>query len=134
MSINKYLPFAIIYFFLNSLGLPFGLTYTAILAPFFYWWIIVCRKKEILLPFVLLVLPFVIIHIEIVGVDTKAYLVSLINLTAVYIFCQASFTFLIRCNDVEKIFRIILVINFALCLIAIPFYFSSYFNLFWIET
>jgi len=34
MKINKYFPFAFVYFFVNSLALPFGLTYTAILSHF----------------------------------------------------------------------------------------------------
>ena len=55
--LNKYLPFACIYFFINSLALPFGLTYTSLLAPFFYIWILIVRKKEIVLPFIAILLP-----------------------------------------------------------------------------
>ena len=54
MTINKYLPFALIYFFLNSLGLPFGLTWMALLGPVFYVWVLLKRKKEILFPFLFL--------------------------------------------------------------------------------
>ena len=46
MTVNKYLPFAFIYFFINTLGLPLGLTYTAILSPFFYWWVITTTKAR----------------------------------------------------------------------------------------
>ena len=45
MHVNKYVPFAIIYFFINSLALPFGLTYTSLMAPFFYIWILVIQEK-----------------------------------------------------------------------------------------
>ncbi len=131
MKLNKYLPFAFIYFFVNSLALPFGLTYTALLAPLFYVWILLIRKKEILLPFIAILLPFIIIHITIVEVDIQTYAISLLNLLLVYIFCQAVYTFLHVCNDIEKIFRRILVINFILCLVAIPFYFTPYFPVFW---
>ena len=133
MSINKYLPFAIIYFFLNSLGLPFGLTYTALLAPFFYWWVVIQRRREIFFPFVIVCFPLLLIHFMVVGVHEKTYLVSLVNLAAVYIFCQAFYTFLKHCQNIEKIFRIILMINFALCIAAICFYFSPYRQLFWIK-
>ena len=133
MSINKYIPFAFLYFFLNSVGLPFGLTYTAILAPFFYWWVLKTRKSEILLPFLFLIFPFVFIHVNFIGVNTGSYIVSLFNLAAVYIFCQAFYTFLKICHDPEVIFKKILVINFILCLVAIPFYFTPYSNLFWIK-
>lgn len=130
---NKYFPFAFIYFFLNSIFLPFGLTYTALLAPFFYVWILLKRKKEVVLPFLAIIFPFVLIHILVVGVDTKTYFISLLNLLLVYIFCQAAYTFLITCNDIQKIFRWILVINFILCMVAIPFYFSPWFKIFWDE-
>src|SRR5690242_3796607 len=114
MKVNKYLPFALLYFFFNSLGLPFGLTYMAILSPFFYYWILITRKKDVLLPFFALLFPFVFIHINFVGVDLTTYLVSLANLTAVYIFCQAFYTFLITCADPVTILRKILILNFIL--------------------
>src|SRR5436190_6591979 len=116
MKLNKYSPFAFIYFFINSLALPFGLTYTSLLAPFFYLWILVVRKKEIVLPFIAILLPFIIIHITIVEPEIKTYAISLLNLLLVYIFCQAVYTFLYVCTDIEKIFKKILVINFILCL------------------
>ena len=133
MTVNKYFPFAFIYFFVNSLALPFGLTYTALLAPLFYVWILLTRKKEILFPFIIILLPFVIVHVLIIGVDMKSYLLSLVNLMLVYIFCQAVYTFLKVCNDPEKIFRRILILNFILCLVAIPIYFTSYFSWLWLD-
>src|SRR3990170_6316520 len=133
MNVNKYFPFAFIYFFVNSLALPFGLTYTALLAPLFYIWILLTRKKEILLPFIAILLPFIIIHISIVGVNIETYATSFLNLLLVYIFCQAVYTFLHVCKDIEKIFRRILVINFIVCLVAIPLYFTPYFSIFWDE-
>ena len=87
VKINKYLPFAILYFFLNSLGLPNGLTYTALLSPFFYYWIVVTRKRELFLPFLLAFLPFMVLQL-IQGVDTKSYVISSLSMAAAYIFCQ----------------------------------------------
>src|SRR5258706_11463952 len=133
MILNKYFPFAFIYFFVNSLALPFGLTYTALLAPLFYIWILRTRKKEVLFPFIIVLLPFVVIHIMVVGVEMKSYLLSLLNLIFIYIFCQAVYTFLKICKDPEKIFCRILVLNFIVCLIAIPIYFTPYFNWLWLE-
>ena len=132
MKINKYLPFAFIYFFVNSLGLPFGLTYTAILSPLFYWWVITERKKEILLPFLVCLAPFVIVQL-ILGVDLGVYIISVINYIAVYIFCQAFYTFLGTGEDIEKIFRRILVINFFLCLVAVGIYFTPYNEILWMQ-
>ena len=133
MKISKYFPFAFIYFFINSLALPFGLTYMALLAPLFYVWILLVRKKEVLLPFLAILLPFIIIHITYVGVDIKSYSISFVNFVLVYISCQAVYTFLITCREPEKIFRYILILNFVFCLIAIPFYFTPYFQPLWVD-
>jgi hypothetical protein len=130
MKLNRYLPFTCVYFFVNSLALPFGLTYTALLAPLFYVWILLTRKKEILLPFIALLLPFIIAHIS-SGVETGSYTISLLNLLLVYIFCQAVYTFLKQCKEPELIFRKILILNFIFCVIALPLYFTPYFGLVW---
>lgn len=131
MSINRYLPFALLYFFFNSSGLPFGLTYMALLAPFFYWWITNSRGKEVLLPFLVLIFPVVFIQMAFVSVDEKTYVISLVNLLAVYIFCQAFYTYLRNCGDQESIFKKVVILNFVLCIIAIPLYFTSYSYFFW---
>lgn len=131
MNVNKYFPFAFIYFFINSLGLPFGLTYTAIVSPLLYWWVIT-RRTEILLPFFVCLSPFLIVHFFLT-VDTKTYIISLINYTTVYIFCQAFYTFLRTCRDPGKIFNKLLIINFIFCLVAIPVYFTSHNQLLWMQ-
>lgn len=133
MRINRFLPFAFIYFFLNSLGLPFGLTWMALLAPFLYMWVVLQRKKEILLPFLIILLPFIFIHITLVGVELKTYAISLLNIIMVYVFCQAFYTFLKVCSDPEKIFRKILIINFIFCFIGIIFFFTPWDHIFWIN-
>jgi len=133
MPVNKYFPFAFVYFFINSLALPFGATYTALLAPFFYFWIVLKRKKEILLPFVAILAPFIIIQVLYVDVIRRVYFYSLINLVLVYIFCQAVYTFLTTCVDIEKIFRWLLIINFMLCLASAIIYFTPYYQFVWIE-
>ena len=132
MKVNKYLPFAFIYFFINTVGLPLGLTYTAILSPFFYWWILTKRKQEIILPFLGSILIFVIIHMA-GGTNVKSYLISLTNLLTVYIFCQAAYTFFKICRDPENIYWSLFLVNFILCLIAIPVYFTPYRDILWIQ-
>jgi len=133
MKINKYFPFAFIYFFINSVALPFGLIYTSLLAPIFYAWMLITRKKDVLLPFLAILLPFIIAHIFIVGVELHTYYASLLNIVLVYISCQAVYTFFKRCNDPEKIFRGLLIINFVLCLIAAVIYFSPFYSFMWAE-
>ena len=132
MRINKYFPVAFIYFFINSLGLPFGLTYTALLSPILYIWVIATRRQEVLWPFLLVVTPIMLIHLTI-GVDTKSYFISLLNMTLVYIFCQAVYTFFIRCQHSEEIFNVLLIINFICCLVAILLFFTPYDHILWMK-
>lgn len=132
MRINKFLPFAILFFFFNSFGLPYGLTYTAILTPFFYCWIVLKEKTEPLFPFLVLLVPFVIAHL-LQKTDFQVYLISLLNYISVYIFSYAFYVFLKENHSLEFIFKRLLYINFILCLIAIPLYFTPFSDLLWIE-
>ncbi len=133
MKINKYFPFVFVYFFINSVALPFGLTYTALLAPLFYTWIILKTKREILFPFLALLTPFIIIQLMDEEINRRIYFTSLLNLMLVYIFCHAVYLFLKVCRDPERIFRLILYINFILCIIAAGIFFTSYRPLMWME-
>jgi hypothetical protein len=132
MKINKLFCVAIIVFFLNSAGLPYGLMYTTLLTPFFYIWIVRRTGREPLLPFILVLSPFIIAHL-IVGVDPPTYFISLLNIACIYVFCAAFYLFLRSGADLERLFTRLLFINLLLCIIAIPFYFSPFYNLFWIE-
>lgn len=133
MKVNLYFLVAIVYFFFNSVGLPFGLTWLSLFAPFFYAWILLKRKKEVMLPFLLVILPFATVHLLTYHVEWKSYAVSLLNLVLVYISCQAFYTFLKECRSKEKIFSRLLVMNFILCLVAIPLYFTPWWELAWME-
>lgn len=130
MQMSKYFPVVFIYFFINSLGLPFGLTYTALLSPLLYVWVVLSRRQEVLWPFLLALTPVVLIQLSL-GVDTKSYFISLLNIMLVYLFCQAAYTFFIRCQQPEEIFNQLLVINFVCCIIAIPLFFTPYNDLLW---
>jgi hypothetical protein len=130
MRMSKYLPVVFIYFFINSLGLPFGLTYTALLSPLLYVWVVISRRQEVLWPFLLALTPVVLIQLSL-GVDTKSYFISLLNITLVYLFCQAAYMFFIKCQHPEEIFHQLLIINFVCCIIAIPLFFTPYSDLLW---
>jgi len=130
MKINKYLPFAFIYFFLNIVGLPFGLLYTMLLTPLFYYWISTNGKKQILLKFFLFFLPFIVNQL-INGVDLFHYVRSLVIFFTVYIFCYAFHTLITTYKGMEGIFNKILTVNFLLTLIALLFVFTPYRSIFW---
>lgn len=130
MRISKYFPVVFIYFFINSLGLPFGLTYTALLSPLLYIWIIMTRKQEVLWLFMVIMTPMVLIHLAL-GVEPNSYFLSVLNMTLVYIFCQAVYTFLLKCENPGRIFQQLLVINFIACLVAIPLFFTPLYPVLW---
>ncbi len=133
MKVNIYFLVVFIYFFVNAVGLPFGLTWMSVFAPLFYAWILLKRKKDVLLPFLFVLLPFAAIHLTRPHLEFEAYLVSLLNLLLVYVSCQAFYT-LVRCTDVlENVFRRILFINFFACLLAIPLYFTPVWDWVWME-
>jgi hypothetical protein len=130
MRISTYFPVVFIYFFINSLGLPFGLTYTALLSPLLYVWVVLSRRQEVLWPYLLALTPVVLIQLSL-GVETKSYFISLLNITLVYIFCQAAYTFFIKCKHPAEIFHQLLLINFVCCIIAIPLFFTPYSHVLW---
>ena len=132
MKINKFLPFAILFFFVNSFGLSYGLTYTAILTPFFYYWFVLHTRVEPVLPFLALLTPFVIAHF-LQPIDSSVYFVSLLNLMTVYIFCCAVTVFIQTNHSIDYIFNKLLKINFIFCLIALALYFTPLSSLVWIE-
>lgn len=133
MRLNKYFAFALIYFFFNSLGLPKGLTYTAILSPLLYLWVLSARRKEVLMPFLAILFCFLAAQYFTGISDIWAWVVSSVYLVTVYVFCQAFYTFLKNCGDVEGIFRRLLWINFVFCIIAIPLYFTPFYDIMWIQ-
>ncbi|HMU47981.1 MAG TPA: hypothetical protein PKC72_16535 [Chitinophagaceae bacterium] len=133
MQLNRYFPVVFIYFFLNSVALPFGLTYTTLLAPLLYFWILLVRKRELLLPFIAILAPYIVLQLVLLDVDHQSYFVSLLNLIMVYVFCQAVYTFVKVCKDPEKILRQILIANFIFCVIAVPVYFSVFYDVVWME-
>jgi len=132
MKINKYYPFAFVYFFVNTVGLPLGMLYTILLTPLFYIWLVLKGKKEILLKFFVFFTPFAIIHF-INGVDKFTFVKSTLLFITVYIFCYAFYTLITSNRDMEGIFRKLLVTNFILTVVALLFVLTPYRFLFWSE-
>ncbi len=131
VRINKYLPFAIIYFFLNSVLLPLGLLYTTLLTPLFLIWLFRENKLQNIWVFFYLTLPFAFIHFF-QGVDPFYYFKSFLLLFTVFVFILAVIHFVKASESLRTIFRIILQINFFLVFIAcILFFIPSARSLMW---
>lgn len=131
--INKYLPIAVIYIFLNGLFLPLGLLYTTLLTPFFIYWLYRQNAATGIGFFLLILLPFFIAHL-INGINLVYYLKSFVLLFSVYIFCWTFYRFITICKTLRTIYSRILVINFCLCLFALATYTIPFFkNLLWLN-
>jgi hypothetical protein len=131
IKLNKYLPFAILYFFLNSVFLPLGLLYTSILAPFFMVWLYRQNKMQYGWIFFVITIPFAIIQYR-QGISTQYYLRSYILLFTVFVFILTVIRFLEITQSLRRIFRLLLNINFFLvCIACILFFFPTVRGLMW---
>jgi hypothetical protein len=122
IRINKYLPFALLYFFFNSVFLPLGLLYTTILTPFFIFWLYRENKLQYGWVFFLITIPFACIH-YLQGIIFYYYLKSWLLLFTVFIFILTTIRFLQVTQSLRMIFRRLLQINFILVLIACLLFF-----------
>jgi len=130
MKVNKSYPFAFVYFFVNAVGLPFGLLYTTILTPLFYMWIVIKGKRIVIFKFLVFLTPFLINHI-VNGVDSYVYAKSVLLFFTVYIFCYAFYTLITISDVLGKILEKLLISNFILTLIALVCLVMPYKYLFW---
>jgi hypothetical protein len=129
--INKYLPFAILYFFLNSVFLPFGLLYTTLLTPIFLIWLYKQNKIAYGWVFFMLTIPFIYIHYR-QGIDVYYYFKSYVLLYTVFVFILTMIRFLQVTTSLRTIFRYLLNINFFLvCIACIIFFIPAVRGLMW---
>ncbi|NOT74804.1 MAG: hypothetical protein HOP08_07730 [Cyclobacteriaceae bacterium] len=130
MKVNKYYPFAFIYFFVNAVGLPFGLLYTTLLTPLFYLWVFLKGKRLIIVKFIAFATPFVFFHL-LNGVSKYFYLKSFLLYFTVYVFCYAFYMLITTYADVESIYKKLAITNFQLTIVAVLFVFTEYYSFFW---
>lgn len=116
--INRYVPFACLYFFCNSLFLPEGLLYTTFLTPLFFYEIIKDKKANYLLLFIAIISALLFIHLG-QGINERFYIRSWFLFLSVGIFCAWFIGFCQKVYSLEKIFRAILYINAILVPLAL---------------
>jgi hypothetical protein len=133
LTMNKYLPVAVLYFFFNSFMLPHGLLYTTILTPVFLLWLWRYPSFNYLLYFFLFTIPFAVIHFE-QGVHTEYYIRSFAVQFTWFVFGIALYQFLKNCQSLRSIFRMLVLLNFVFVIIACIAYFSSLRDSFWLTT
>jgi hypothetical protein len=133
-NVQKYLPIAVLYFFLNSVGLPTGLFYTGVLAPLFFLWLWAYGKRWITLKLLACLSPFVIAH-AVLGIESPYYYArSSLLLWTVCVTVYAFSLALLRCESIERLFEKLIVLNFCATLIAIVLFFTSFRRVLWDDT
>jgi hypothetical protein len=111
-------------------GLPFGLLYTTVLSPVFYFKIIRKKANKIFIIFLLLILPFIIIQI-LSGVELFYYIKSLLLFIAVIIVAISLYAYLPYVKNIDDIFRKIIIYNFIFTIIALVLYNSWLGDILW---
>src|SRR5688500_8121088 len=97
LSMNKYLPIAVLYFFFNSFMLPQGLLYTTILTPLFLIWLLKYPTFHYIWFFFLFTIPFAII-LYMHGIHLLFYFRSYALLFTWFVFGIAFYQFLKNCR------------------------------------
>ncbi len=129
-KLNIYHLLAYLYFFFNSIGLAGGLLFTNLLTPFFYLWLLVKTRRPVLLPLLTILIPYDIIHL-IYGVDFISFCISNILFISTYIFVMSFVYFIQHYQNLERIFKNVLIINFFLVAISCVVYFTPFKDLLW---
>jgi hypothetical protein len=109
---------AVLYFFFNSLFLPEGLLYTAILTPFFLWWLYQEKSLGLTAWFFAFTLPFIPIHFRL-GAATGYYLRSYLLLLSSVVFAIAFHIFLKKAQRLDALLTRLLTLNFLMMLAAL---------------
>ena len=131
VRINKYFPFAFLYFCFNSLFLPLGLLYTAILTPLFIIWLYRQNHFRYGWLFFALTIPMAIIH-YLQGIDPFYYFRSYVLFFTVFAFLLTTIRFLQVNHSLRLIFRNLLYVNSVFVAVAcIIFFLPSLRGLMW---
>ena len=131
---HKYLTelfICVVYFFLNTVFLPEGLSYTTLLSPLFLMYLIRRGQVKSLILFILFSFILFFIHYS-NGIHLRYYAVSWLLSFACLIFILTTYHFVNTTGYLEKIFSRLLYINAVLVVIAlIAFFIPPLFDTFW---
>lgn len=121
---------ALIYFFFNALWLPFGMLYTHLMSPFFYFYLLVKRRGVVLFPLFVFLIPFSVAHI-IVGVKWESFIISNGLLISTYIVASTFAYAAPRFLNLKRIYRQLLIANFFFALVCVGLLFTPWKELVW---
>lgn len=119
LLIHRYLPVAAFYLFLNHAGLPNGLFYTTLFSPFLYLWLYLKGRRWVTAKFLLVLSPFIIVHMMMGIASPFYYLRSLCLLWTAYVAVYAICWALRKCGGLDRLFDQLIVLNFCVALFAL---------------
>ena len=129
--IDSTLGIIFLIFFFNRVGLPYGLKFSIILAPFFAFYLLKNNKLlRLFLPFYFFA-TYTLIHFY-QGVVFKDFIVSTLILFTLLIFLVSFYSFYKRSSDISAFVQRITEVNFGLTILAFITLFSGFqLSLFW---
>lgn len=129
---HRYFFVVLIYFFINSVGLPHGLLYTSLLAPFFYLWLLMKKQQFVLLKFFGALSIFALPQLM-NGVEVGSFLMSTAIALTVYLTGYAFYVGIKCLRDPHPIFEQIIHLNFGLSCLGLLFKVTPFAGLMWRE-
>jgi hypothetical protein len=128
---SKYLPWFILYFFLNTPpGMPGALFTTSVFAPYFYWWLLRKRYTLVLETFFAFLFPFFLADLWL-GAQMKYFVITSLVLMAIYATCYAMAVLIKEIRTLESMFRLMIWGHLALAIIAIGVRFTPFMKIMW---
>ncbi len=127
-----YIGFFILYFFFNTVLLKEGLLYTSLLAPVFLYWLYKQNSLGTMMKWGILLLIPIPFQLRL-GPDASSYIISTLMVFASWIFLFTALQAVrVTRHSLEDIFLKVLIVNFALLIIALAFLpFSSLRDILW---
>jgi hypothetical protein len=122
MSIHRYLPVAVIYFFFNNAGLPTGLFYSTLLSPFLFLWLYLKGQRWVTAKFLLCLSPFILAHMTMGIASPFYYLRSLCLLWTAYVTVYAFCWALKKCGSVDRLFEQLILLNFCAAILSLAIF------------
>jgi len=132
IRISKYILLSHLYFFCNALFLPKGLLYTTVLSPYFFYRQLVNRRYTWWREFLIILLLFNAVHLF-TGVNSLYFIRSNLYFILTYFSVVSIYYFIKYYQNLSQVFKTIVIVNFVMAVIAIPFFFMEpqYQDWFW---
>lgn len=131
LRIHKYLPIAIVLFFLNAPPFfPQGLLVTGLLSPLFYLWLLLNRRRYILEVYFAFLGPFLCMNV-IDGIRWPEFLTTSALLLTAYVTVVTLAVAIKNMRHLHALIGSLILINFAVAVVGAIIKFTPYYQSMW---